>query len=158
MTKAIALGTGLYALWLLLSGYWDDPLLVGLGALSAIAVAALAARLHLIDDEGVPLGRLPRILAYLPWLAWQVVLANLAVARAILAGPRAISPTLAVVPCSQKTDFGRMLYANSITLTPGTISVDVGPDAILVHALEAGGIDDLEAGAMDRRVRAVEGP
>ncbi|CCG09493.1 Na+/H+ antiporter subunit E [Pararhodospirillum photometricum] len=157
MVKASALGLGLYGLWLLMSGYWDDPLLLGFGVLSALVCVALALKMQIVDDEGVPLALLARLGSYLPWLAWQVVLSNLTVARAVLAGRAGISPSLGWVRPSQRTDLGRVIYANSITLTPGTFSLDLGERGILVHALQAGGLEDLEAGAMDRRVTAVEG-
>lgn len=152
-----ALGASLAALWLLLSGYWQDPVLLCLGLVSVLAVVGLARRLHLLDREGVPIHLLPRLFAYLPWLLWQIVLSNLRVARLILSPGLPISPTLAVVRTSQRSELGQVIYANSITLTPGTISVDVDGDGILVHALERDGVDGLEDGEMDRRVTALEG-
>ena len=68
-----------------------------------------------------------------------------------------ISPTLLRVSASQKTDLGRVIYANSITLTPGTVSVDVEGGTILVHALSRDGAAALEEGEMDRRVTRMMG-
>jgi multicomponent Na+:H+ antiporter subunit E len=153
----VALGVLLYVLWLLLSGYWTDGLLLSFGVVSTLICVVAAARMGIVDREGVPLRQAIRAITYWPWLAWQVVLSNISVAKIILNPKLPISPTLAIVPSSQKTDLGQVIYANSITLTPGTISVDVAGDGILVHALEAGGIADLEGGEMDRRVTAFEG-
>ena len=61
------------------------------------------------------------------------------------------------VKTSQTSDLGKVIYANSITLTPGTISVEVANDEILVHALSKGGAEDLLTGKMDRRVTRMVG-
>ena len=68
-----------------------------------------------------------------------------------------ISPTMIRVRASQQTDLGQVIYANSITLTPGTISVDVANNEILVHALSENGARDLLGGKMDRRVSKMAG-
>jgi len=154
---ALSLFITLYALWLLLSGYWTDPLLLSLGLASVALTVFVAWRMEGLDHEGVPVNVTVHALVYWPWLLWQIVLANLAVAKVILA-PRRATPRLEWVPASQRTDVGRAIYANSITLTPGTISVQIDRDRILVHALESSGIDDLIEGAMDRRVAWVESP
>ncbi|KAA5607681.1 cation transporter [Roseospira marina] len=157
MKHALSLFVVLYALWLLLSGHWVDPLLLTLGAVSAALAVFVAWRMEGLDHEGVPVSVTLNALAYWPWLLWQIVLANLAVARCIL-DPGRVAPRMAWVPASQCSDLGTVIYANSITLTPGTISVHVERGRILVHALEGGGIDDLEAGEMDRRCARVERP
>ncbi|MEO8164427.1 MAG: Na+/H+ antiporter subunit E, partial [Betaproteobacteria bacterium] len=75
----------------------------------------------------------------------------------IIISPRLpISPTLVRVSTTQKTDVGRTVFANSITLTPGTISIEVGRESILVHALTRAGASGLAQGDMDRRVTAFE--
>ena len=61
------------------------------------------------------------------------------------------------VTTSQKTDLGRVLYANSITITPGTVSIMVYDDRIMVHAISKEGADSLNQGEMDRRVTRMEG-
>ncbi|MCF8481494.1 MAG: Na+/H+ antiporter subunit E [Rhodospirillum sp.] len=157
MIHAVALGGMLYVLWLLLSGYWTDGLLLSLGAVSTVLCVLTARRMGIVDREGVPIRQAIRAVTYWPWLAWQVILSNITVAKIILNPKLPISPTLAIVPYTQKTDLGQVIFANSITLTPGTISVDMALDGILVHALEGSGIDDLMEGEMDRRVTAFEG-
>lgn len=156
MKHALSLFVGLYVLWLLLSGHWNDPLLLGLGAVSAALTVFVAWRMEGLDHEGVPSAVALRALAYWPWLLWQIVLSNLAVARCVL-NPDRIAPRMAWVPVSQSTDLGKVILANSITLTPGTISVQVDGGHILVHALEPGSIHDLFGGEMDRRADWVEG-
>jgi multicomponent Na+:H+ antiporter subunit E len=155
LKHAASLFLTLYVLWLLLSGHWTDPLLLGFGVASAALAVFISWRMEGLDHEGVPISVSLHALAYWPWLLWQIVLSNLAVARCIL-DPGRIGPRMAWVPASQKSDLGKVIYANSITLTPGTISVQVDGAHILVHALEGSGIDDLRDGAMDRRCMAVE--
>ena len=141
---------------LLLSGHYD-ALLIGFGVLSCALVAAIAARMDLVDREGHPIFLISRALRYWPLLVWEIVKANWDVARRALGYGLDISPTLLRVSASQKTDLGRVIYANSITLTPGTVSIDVDGGTILVHALSRDGAAALEEGEMDRRVTRMMG-
>jgi multicomponent Na+:H+ antiporter subunit E len=146
----------LFGLWLLLSGLYT-PLLLTLGAVSSVFVAWIAQRMGLLTPEpGSAWLRPLRCLAYMPWLAWQVVKANVDVALRILVPSKGISPRVLRVPSMQASDLARALYANSITLTPGTISIDVGKDEITVHALSREGAQDLASGQMGERVSALE--
>jgi multicomponent Na+:H+ antiporter subunit E len=146
----------LFVFWLLLSGNFT-AFLVTMGAISATAIALLGRRMELIDREGHPVGLTLRALAYWPWLIKEIVKSAWEVARIIVDPRLPISPTLVRAKASQKTAVGLVTYANSITLTPGTISVDVRPGEILVHALTREGAEGLEAGEMDRRVTRFEG-
>jgi len=154
---AIRLFVSLYILWLLLSGHWKDPLLLSLGLLSAALTVFVAWRMERLDHEESPIKISLRALPYIPWLAWQILLSNLAVAKVILAPGRA-TPHLDWVPATQTTTVGRVIFANSITLTPGTIAVQIDNQRILVHALETACLDDLTEGTMDRRVTGLERP
>jgi len=146
----------LFGLWLLFSGMYA-PLLLGLGALSCLFVTWVAQRMGLLTPEAdsTPLHPL-RCIAYIPWFAWQVVKSNVDVALRILIPSRGISPRVLRVPSTQASDLLRSLYANSITLTPGTISINVTDDIITVHALSREGAEELEGGEMDARVSALE--
>jgi multicomponent Na+:H+ antiporter subunit E len=79
-----------------------------------------------LDRESLPvyLGLRP-FLSYVPWMIWEVVKANVGVARIILDPKLPIEPEIVRVPADQKTALTQVIYANSITLTPGTISMDV---------------------------------
>ena len=68
-----------------------------------------------------------------------------------------MSPRLIVVECTQRSDLGRVVFANSITLTPGTLTLDVRDGRVLVHALTAETAEGLQTGEMDRKVTALEG-
>ncbi len=146
----------LFGLWLLFSGLYA-PLLLVLGVVSSVFVAWIARRMGLLTPEPDsvwlrPLG----CLAYIFWLARQVAKANVDVALRILVPSKGISPRVLRVPSTQASDLARTVYANSITLTPGTISIDVDSDVITVHALSREGAEDLAIGEMGERVTALE--
>ena len=154
---ALTLGLGLFGLWLLLSGHYDNPLLLTLGIISSIAVVFIAQRMDVIDHECVPLQVRFGFIGYLAWLTKEIILANIAVAKIILSPSLPLGPLLFRVKTSQNTDVGRVIYANSITLTPGTVSVEVEDGDIIVHAISGDLARDTANGEMDRRVTAVEG-
>ena len=142
--------------WLLLSGH-TSPLLLSLGLLSVTAVVACVSRLEVLDDEGVPVHLLPGLIRYVPWLIGQVIRSNLDVARRIVSPELPIHPSVIKVDATHHTEVGRVTYANSITLTPGTISLDVSAETIEVHALTEDAANDLMSGEMARQVQRAEG-
>jgi len=154
--RMISLAVVLLGVWFILSGS-TDPFLLASGVVSVLLVVIIAHRMGMIDEEGFPIQLLGGLILYLPWLVCQIALANLAVARTILAPVMKIDAGSAWVPASQKTPVGLVVFANSITLTPGTVSLSVLEDRIQVHALSRKGLEDLQRGEMDRRVCAVEG-
>lgn len=144
----------LVALWLGLS--WDyslKPVIASLGAVSIILSAVLAFRFDILDREGSPYARLFQLMAYWVWLMVEIFKANWVVIKACLRSTLDINPALVKVKTGCESDLARTVFANSITLTPGTVSVEVEGNKILVHALyeeEAGpGAFD----EMDRRAR-----
>ncbi len=156
MARAISLFIVLLILWLLLSGIYE-PLLIILGVASCAFVALIAHRMDLVDHEGHPIHLTWRFLIYLPWLAWEIVKSNIAVAR-IIADPKLpISPRVIKVRASQPDELGHVIYANSITLTPGTVSINLEGDDVEVHALAGEFAEGVESGDMDRRVTRVAG-
>ncbi|MFA9459305.1 Na+/H+ antiporter subunit E [Thiohalorhabdus methylotrophus] len=145
----------LFVLWILLSGHFDG-LLLSLGIASSLLVALLAGRIDAADREPQRMAVGPALITYWAWLAWQVILSNIDVARRVLSPSLPISPCIVRVRASQKTDLGRVIFANSITLTPGTVSIDLQGDEVEVHALSREAAEDLQSGAMDRRASAAE--
>lgn len=141
--------------WLLWSGHYTG-LLLSLGLVSCLGVAWLCRSMGIVDNEAFPVQLAPRLLRYLPWLAWQILLANLEVIRRILRPRPADRPESVVVRGGQRTDLGRAIYANSITLTPGTITVDVTGDVFTVHALTPKSADGVYDGVMDGKVERLE--
>ncbi|MFH0944851.1 MAG: Na+/H+ antiporter subunit E [Planctomycetota bacterium] len=155
MRIPLALLLFLVGVWLLWSGYFV-PLIISFGVGSALLVVWLCGRLKISDQEGAPLHLLPRLVLYIPWLLLEIVKANLDVTKRILHPKLPISPTLFEAPSTQKTDLGRVVFANSITLTPGTVSYGVEEGRILVHAIAEEVKQGLLDGGMDRRVTEVE--
>jgi multicomponent Na+:H+ antiporter subunit E len=154
--RALSLVVMLFAFWLLLSGYFV-PFLLTMGAVSAVAVAMLGRRMDLIDHEGHPIRLSWRLIFYWPWLFKEIAKSAWDVSRIIVNPRLPVSPTLVRAKTSQKSAVGVVTYANSITLTPGTVSVEVKPGEILVHALTQESAAGLLAGEMDRRVTRFEG-
>ena len=124
----------LVAYWLMLSGYLDKPVLLIMGALSILTVLGLSVRMKIIDAETAPYINV-MALGYFVWLFIEIIKANMAVVKAVLSPNMEVSPKMTKVPMKQSTDLGRVTFANSITLTPGTIAVEMCDDKILVHAL-----------------------
>ena len=129
-------------LWLVLSGHWD-AVHVGLGA----AASALVVWLNRGEEDVTALARaLPRMAWYVPWLLGEIVRANLAVTRIVLDPRLPIDPVVVRVCAPLPGALAVTTLANSITLTPGTITLDAEDDQLTVHALEAGSADGIEAG------------
>jgi len=151
MKRSLVLFVNLMAVWLLLSGHFDATLIT-YGVLSCIGVVALMAHLEILDREALPWHLGLRFFLYLPWLLKEVVLSNIAVAKVILSPSLPIHPRILRIAASQKTQVGQVVYANSITLTPGTVTLDVRDGHFLVHALTTESAEGLLTGEMDRRV------
>ncbi len=131
---SFVLALALTATWLTLSGYFK-PMLLTLGVISIIFVVAMTARMKIMDEETAPYMTLPQTLSYFVWLFREIIKANIQVVRAVLKPDMEVSPTLTKIPLPQKNDISKVMFANSITLTPGTVSVMIKEDHILVHAL-----------------------
>ena len=155
--RAVSLAIVLFAYWLALSGHYT-PFLITIGMVMALICVALARRMAILDEEGHPVQLLSRgVLGYFIWLGWEIIKSAWTVTKIILNPRLPISPTMTKVRASQKTPVGVNIYANSITLTPGTITVAVeNGDTLVVHALQSEGARDLEAGAMDAHVTRFE--
>jgi multicomponent Na+:H+ antiporter subunit E len=146
----------LFAFWLLLSGMYT-PFLLAVGFGASVAVALVVWRMEVADREGHPLHLTLAVLTYWPWLVKEILSSGWQVSRIIVHPRLPISPTLVRFQPSQKSTVGLVTHANSITLTPGTITVEADHREFLVHALTraaAAGVVDSE---MDRRVSRFEG-
>ena len=147
--------TVLVVFWLLWSGHYTG-LLISLGAASVILVVWICHRMDVVDHEGQPLALRLTVLTYWLWLAGEIVKSSIDVAKRVLFPSEGITPIVARLEASQKTLVGRVTYANSITLTPGTVTIDINDKELNVHALTLDGISELGKGEMDHRVAAVE--
>lgn len=146
--------------WLAWSGHYtyslEDPLIAVFGVLSCACVWWLSRRM---DDSHIYGGKPSlgiKTFPYLGWLLVEIVKANLAVARILIDPRMPISPRIIRVRGSQHSEDARVLYANSITLTPGTITLDVRRDQFYIHAIDEAAAVGVQEGEMDRRVTALE--
>ncbi len=144
MKHTINMGLALAMLWLLLSNHFE-PLMIGFGLASVMLTLVIALRMGVTSYTVSPL----KLALLLPrfWflLLIEIIRANADVTLRIL-GIRPISPTVITVPNVHKTDLGRAMYANAITLTPGTASIEVSKETIVVHALSKDGAEQLKHG------------
>ena len=157
MIRALSLWGFLFALWVLLSWHFT-ALLISFGLATCTLAVWTVRRMGTLDRESVPLHLVFRAIAYLPWLTWEILKANVRVARIILARRLAVDPSIVHFFGSQKTDLGRFMYANSITLTPGTVTTGIVGEDFEVHAIVHSEIDGSEENEMNRRVAWVEDP
>ena len=151
MKHAVSLTLTLFILWLLLSGQYS-MLLISLGLVSSVLTVVLALRMDVIDHESHPLHLRRQLPRYWVFLSREVILANLDVVRRILTPGKSFSPQLRQLPLPQKTALGQVIYANSITLTPGTVTVQLGTDSIRIHALSREAAEDLQTGRMAQAI------
>ena len=157
MARILVLTAALAGLWLLLSGYFDKPLLLGFGVLSVALSVYLTVRSGVLDHEGVPAQMMPRIFGYWLWLGLEIGKSNLLVARHALAIHPRLSPRLIRITPPTRTTEGLATFCNSVTLTPGTVTVDLEPEYFTVHALTDDFADEAAIMDMGRRVAALEG-
>jgi len=155
MFHSISLFAFLFVFWLLLSGYFTAFLLAA-GVGSALAVVWFARRLDVVDHEGHPVVLGTRALVYWPWLIKEIVKSAWDVSKIILNPALPISPTLVRFRPSQRSVMGLVIHAQSITLTPGTITIEAEPDEFLVHGLTKSSAQGVVGSEMDRRVTACE--
>ena len=152
--RALILFSSLMALWLSMSGHYT-LLVTGLGVASAAFATVMAVRIRAHDSEGLPLHIMARLPGYILWLVREIAVSNLATMRLILW--RRPKPVMFRTASSQRTPAGVATYANSITLTPGTVTVAVEGRGLIVHALSTDLANDVRGGGMDRRVSRLEG-
>lgn len=154
---ALLLVIVLTTMWLLLSGYWFKPILLIFGALGVATSVFMTFRMGLLDREAAPFGRMVPFLQYWAWLGGEIFKANVQVLRIVMTPDIDIRPTLTRVAVGVESDLARVTYGNSITLTPGTVTVEVEETGFLVHALDDAFTDQEAFRDMERRTaRAAE--
>lgn len=156
MPRSVSLAIALAVLWLLLSGYFDQPILLAMGAVSVLFVVLISRRMDVVDHEGHPVHLGIGALLYWPWLLKEIIVSSIDVSRVILRRKMPIHPSVFTVRASQRSTVGRVIFANSITLTPGTVTIAVDDDLLTIHALTASAASGWEESEMNRRVAALE--
>ena len=147
----------MFVFWIFLSGEFSFILLLS-GIISSLLVSYISHDL-LIGNGDMKLGfiRTIRFIRFLPWLLWQIVLANIDLALRTLHPKMPINPMLINFKNNLKTDLGMVILANSITLTPGTVTIDVNKNEFLVHVISEKAAQSLISGEMQARVKKIEG-
>lgn len=135
--------------WYTMSGL-NKPLILGLGAASILVTMILTVRLDIVNRESSPYGRIIHFAFYWVWLFIEILKANWRVIQACLRANLDINPALVKVKTTCMSDLAKTTFANSITLTPGTVTLSVDGDKLLVHALYE---EDAEPGAFDEMDR-----
>ncbi len=158
MKHSVILFFSLFAFYVVLSGQVTNSFLMIAGVVCCLGITLLCRRLGIVDDEGVPYQYWWRTIVYLPWLIKEIFKSNIDVLKIVWKpGPMPIAPHMVKVPHSLRTTYGLVTYANSITLTPGTVTVEIGDDAFLVHCLAPAFSEGLLSGDMEARCKWVEG-
>lgn len=155
---ALLLTLALAAMWAVLSDKLYKPLIVGFGVFGIVFAVAMSLRMELIDRESVPFPRILPFLRYWRWLGGEIVKSNIYVVKTAMKPQLDIQPVLTRVPVTAKSDLARTTFANSITLTPGTVTVEIEDRGFLVHALtsELTGMEGFRE-MEQRTVEAAEG-
>lgn len=152
--SVLVLAVLLGAAWLLWSGFFK-PLLLALGAFSCLLVLIIAWRMHLFDTRVFALRLSLRLFRFWAWLAGEIVRSSLEVSRVVLSRSPPISPTLVEIESGSGHPVDLAILGNSITLTPGTLTLNVEGQRLHVHALTRHGAEALAAGEMNGRVSAL---
>ena len=143
---------GAWAAW---SGHFET-LTVVFGFVSALLVLFLTKRMKLLDEESWPIPIMNKLPKYWLWLFWEITKSNIDVAWRILSPNLPIQPRVFEIDLPLQSDLGRVIYANSITLTPGTVTTNLGGRTIEVHALSSQSEEGLRNGQMAERIRTLE--
>ena len=156
MARALTTLISLFVFWLLLSGMFT-PFLIAAGFGCSVAVLLMARHMNRIGGDTQPVHlRWLAYAAYHPWLIKEILFSAWDVTKRILHPRLPITPTLVEFKPAQTTDIGLVIHANSITLTPGTITVEAEHGRLLVHALTREAAAGLAGSEMDRRCAMLE--
>ena len=152
--RAVLLLALLIAAWVLWSGQFK-PLLLALGLFSCLLTTYLTRRMGYFDNDVFALRFGVRLFGYWAWLAREVWRSSIEVARVVVNPRLPISPQIVEINATASHPVDQAILGNSITLTPGTLALDVHRGKIQVHCLTQASAADLESGEMDRRVAAL---
>jgi len=148
----------LLAFWLLISAsvHWQHILV---GVIFCFILTVFWSNLSIAENikTGFRLKQLFMLLKYFFFLGIDIVIANISVAMIVLNPKMPISPGIVIMRCDLERSLSRVLYVNSITLTPGTITVELEDNLLIVHALTKDVAHDVEDWALYRRLLEVEG-
>ncbi|MBJ40767.1 MAG: hypothetical protein CMD84_00610 [Gammaproteobacteria bacterium] len=146
----------IFVFWFLLSGMTNLFMII-LGLLSSFFVVWIINKMDLVDHEvSFHNFSISKLIMYFFWLLREIIISNLKVCLCIVAPNKKINPEIIKIKSSQNSEFANVLYANSITLTPGTVTIDVDKNNFTVHTLDAQFKESLETNIMDEKILSTE--
>lgn len=140
--------------WILWSGLYK-PLVLGLGAFSCLLSAYMAHRMGFFRHQAL-FKLLPRLPGYWWWLLREIVVSSIEVAKLILKPSLPISPTVVVLEAEKHSEVGQVILGNSITLSPGTVTMDLHEGQLTVHCLTSASARALLNGEASKRAAQLE--
>ena len=145
-----------FIFWLILSGITSIGMLI-LGVLSSLLIIFLINRMDIVDHETSLINfKFFTLLTYMFWLIKEMIVANIMVCFYIISPRAKINPSIIKLKASQKSAVGKVLYANSITFTPGTVTIDINKDDLTVHTLAEPFKTSILKNKMDSMVKSTE--
>lgn len=138
--------------WELMSGH-TSALLLGLGGASVALVIFIVHRMNIIDHETHPVGLVLRLPKFLFWLLMDLVASNINVMKRVWQVKPDISPSVLKFKLDHSSDMEKVIFSNAITVTPGTITIDLQKDTMLVHALTDDASSNIRSGEKTEKVR-----
>lgn len=155
MRYLFSLAIVLSLLWLGMSGVYK-PLMYMLGAGSVVFVVWMSRRMDVVGVEHNPVLYSWRLPIYWLWLLWEIIKSNIEVSRAALSPGDLVRPSVVRVPMKLNSAVGKVTYANSVTLTPGTVTLLLEEDHLEAHALLESSAASLRSGEMERKIAWLE--
>ncbi len=147
----------MFAFWILLSGEFTFILITS-GVIASLIVAYLSHDIFIGKaDLKTETGRVFRFIKYVPWLLWEIILANFEIAYLVLSPKPLVDPQLVRFKPDLKTDLGIVTLAHSITLTPGTVTVEANEKEFVIHAIWQKSAEGIIGGEMQQKVKKIEG-
>ena len=149
-------------LFFLLSGFWalnspnDNGSLILSGLVSVLLVLLLSHKMKLLDQESIPLHLCFRIWPFYFWLTKEIIVGSLYVLARIIRRDKVLTPQIRILPLNFNDPLSKVIYANSITLVPGTLSIRLSKTRIQIHALSRNLADELSHGDLAQRIKRLE--
>ena len=161
MSRVLLLSIIFFSIWFALSGH-NDTFFLTIGVVVTALCILIVNRMrdsevvNGLDLSGHFVRQLVGYVVYFVWLLKEIMNSAWIVTQIIIDPKLPINPNTVKIRASQRTSLGLVVFANSITLTPGTLTIDITGQELMVHSLVRGGGDDLEGGIMDAKITALE--
>ena len=147
----------MFIFWILLSGEFTFILITS-GVVASLITAYLSHDIFIGKaDLKTETGRVFKFIVYIPWLLWEIILANVEIAYLVLSPKPLVDPQIVRFKNDLKTDLGIVTLAHSITLTPGTVTVEANREEFVIHAIWQKSAEGIIGGEMQRKVKKIEG-